>query len=150
MDTAWLGRLVAHNVAIKAKMVAADPFEKGERAHLNFGHTIGHAIESVSEYKYSHGESVALGMVAESLIAEAMGMLAAADRQRIVALIAAAGLPTGGLKLDRQAITGRMAFDKKVKGGRIQFVLPDRIGHVLIRDDVPVEIVQKAIEGLGI
>ena len=60
----YLTELIAHNVAIKARVVEADPFEKGERAHLNFGHTFGHAIESASHYSYSHGECVALGMAA--------------------------------------------------------------------------------------
>src|SRR6202012_5688482 len=64
LDIDYLTDLIAHNVAIKARVVEADPHEKGERAHLNFGHTFGHAIEAVSNFSYSHGESVALGMCA--------------------------------------------------------------------------------------
>src|SRR5207249_2773006 len=69
LDIDYLTNLVAHNVAIKARVVAADPFEKGERAHLNFGHTFGHAIETVSNFSYAHGESGALGMIAASRLA---------------------------------------------------------------------------------
>ena len=64
MDISYLCELVAHNVAIKARVVEADPFEKGERAHLNFGHTFGHAIETVSQVRLFSRESVALGMAA--------------------------------------------------------------------------------------
>jgi len=144
----YLANLVAHNVAIKAKVVEADPFEKGERAHLNFGHTFGHAIETISHYDYSHGECVALGMTAAVRAATDLGMIDEASRRRIVALIEKTGLPVRGLRLDTQAVVEAMIFDKKVKGGRIRFVLPDRIGHVVIRDDVPPEIVTAAVESL--
>ncbi len=100
-DMDYLADLVAHNVAIKARVVESDPFEKGERAHLNFGHTFGHAIETVSHYAYSHGECVALGMVAASRTAVALGILDAASCHRIIALIEKAGLPTGGMNLER-------------------------------------------------
>jgi len=148
LDVNYLADLVAHNVAIKAKVVAADPFEKGERAHLNFGHTFGHAIESVSNFSYSHGESIALGMVAASRAATKLGMLDDAAVNRIITLIRAAQLPTNGLKLDVDQIVETMIFDKKVKSGKVRFVLPDRIGHVVMRDDVPANVVREAIEGL--
>src|SRR5256714_7172508 len=80
LDLDYLAELVAHNVAIKARVVEADPFEKGERAHLNFGHTFGHAIETVSHYSYSHGECVALGMVAAAKLAMDLGMIDDAAR----------------------------------------------------------------------
>jgi 3-dehydroquinate synthase len=148
LDMEFLTDLIAHNVAIKAKVVAADPFEKGERAHLNFGHTFGHAIETVSKYEYSHGECVALGMVAASYAAVRLGMLATGDRERIIQVIARAGLPTGGMKLDPAAVVEAMGFDKKVAAGKLRFVLPDRIGHVVIRDDVPNEVVREAVDSL--
>ena len=148
LDMAYLTDLVAHNVAIKARVVEADPFEQGERAHLNFGHTFGHAIETVSRYHYSHGESVALGMAAAARLAADLGMLDEGSRRRIVAVIDKAGLPSRGLRLDVGAVVDAMAFDKKVKSGKIRFVLPDRIGHVVIRDDVPVELVGRAVDSL--
>jgi 3-dehydroquinate synthase len=148
LDVDALAELVAHNVAIKAKVVSADPFERGERAHLNFGHTFGHSIETVSNYAYAHGECVALGMVAVSRIAAKLGMIDESSVRRIIATIAAAELPTGGMTLDVDAVVDGMIFDKKVKAGRIRFVLPDRIGHVVIRDDVPPEAVRLAVESL--
>lgn len=148
LDMEFLAELVAHNVGIKARVVENDPFEKGERAHLNFGHTFGHAIETVSGYAYAHGEGVALGMVAASRCAVRLGMLDEGSLRRIVDVIARAGLPVGGLKLDVDAVVAAMSFDKKVKGGKIRFVLPDRIGHVVIRDDLGTEVVREAVEGL--
>ena len=148
LDIDYLTELVAHNVAIKARVVENDPLEKGERAHLNLGHTFGHAIESVSQYEYSHGESVALGMVAAARVAREMGLLDEPSVQRIVGVIQKAGLPAGKMMLDPQTVVDAMAFDKKVKSGRIRFVLPEGIGRATIRDDVPAEFVLRALESL--
>jgi 3-dehydroquinate synthase len=148
LDLDYLTQLIGHNVAIKARVVEADPFEKGERAHLNFGHTFGHAIETVSHYDYSHGECVALGMVAAARMAVDLGMLDETSHRRIVAIIQQAKLPTSGLKLATKDVVDAMIFDKKVRGGKVRFVLPDRIGHVVIRDGVPPENVARAVESL--
>jgi 3-dehydroquinate synthase len=148
LDIDYLAGLIAHNVAIKARVVEADPFERGERAHLNFGHTFGHAIETVSHYGYSHGECVALGMAAASCAAMKLGLIDDVARQRILNVIQKAGLPIGGLKLDVSEVVDVMHFDKKVKSGRVRFILPDRIGHVVIRDDVPEPVVREAVESL--
>ena len=143
-----MGALIAHNVAIKAKVVEADPFERGARAHLNFGHTFGHAIEAVSHFDYSHGESVALGMTAAATLAEELGMIDAAALGRMTHLIDAAGLPTGGMKLDADAIVEAMGFDKKVESGKLRLILPTKIGAATIRDDVPIESIRAAVESL--
>jgi 3-dehydroquinate synthetase len=148
MDLHYLTGLVAHNVGIKARVVEADPYEKAERAHLNFGHTFGHAIETVSGYSYAHGECVALGMVAAARAAVKLGMLQEALARRIVRVIELAGLPVSGLRLAVDEVMSAMLFDKKVKAGKVRFILPDRIGHVVIRDDVPDQIVREAIESL--
>jgi 3-dehydroquinate synthase len=87
-------------------------------------------------------------MVAASRAAMKLGMLDEASVQRIVKLIAAAGLPTGGMKLDVGQVFQTMHFDKKVKSGKLRFVLPDRIGHVVIRDDVPNDVVREVLESL--
>ena len=147
-DVGYLSELVVHNVAIKARGVEADPFERGERAHLNFGHTFGHAIETVSHYSYSHGECVGLGMVAAARMAADLGMLDRMSVERIVRVIKLAQLPVSGLKLGTKDMVDAMMFDKKVKAGKLRFVLPDRIGHVVIRDDVPVEAVTRAVDTL--
>lgn len=148
LDLDYLGTLLAHNVAIKATVVASDPFEKGDRAHLNFGHTFGHAIETVSQYTLAHGECVGLGMIAASRAALALGMFDQNSTDRLIAVLRRAGLPTGGLTLPVDAIVSAMIYDKKVRAGKVRFVLPDRIGHVVIRDDVPPEIVRRAVESL--
>jgi 3-dehydroquinate synthase len=148
LDIDYLAALIAHNVAIKARVVEADPFERGERAHLNFGHTFGHAIETVSHYSYSHGECVALGMVAAAFAAARLGLIDNGSQRRIINVIQKAGLPSGGLKLDTGEVMNAMHFDKKVRSGRVRFILPDRIGHVIIRDDIPELIVREAVESL--
>jgi len=149
LEMEYLSELIAHNVAIKGRVVEADPFEKGERAHLNFGHTFGHAIETVSNYSYAHGECVALGMIAAARLAAWMKMLDENSAERIARLVEKAGLPAAGLKLPVDEVLGAMLFDKKVKAGKVRFVLPDRIGHVVIRDDVPENLVRKAVESLA-
>jgi len=149
LDMEYLTELIAHNVAIKAKVVESDPFEKGDRAHLNFGHTFGHAIETVSHYAYAHGECVALGMVAAARLAVSLKTLDQNSADRIAALIKKAGLPASGLKLSLDEVTSAMFFDKKVKAGKIRFILPDRIGHVVIRDDIPENLVRQALESLA-
>jgi 3-dehydroquinate synthase len=148
LDMSYLADLIAHNVSIKARVVEADPFERAERAHLNLGHTFGHAIETVSNYSYAHGECVALGMIAAARAAIKLGMMDEKAVERITKLIAAAELPIGGMKLDVGAVVAAMIYDKKVKSGKIRFVLPNRIGQVVIRDDVPPAVVRNAVESL--
>jgi 3-dehydroquinate synthase len=148
LDIEYLIELIAHNVAIKAAVVAADPFEKAERAHLNFGHTFGHAIEKVSNYEYSHGESVALGMIAASFVAVTLGMLDEQERRRMIEVIGRASMPTHGMKLPVDQVLDAMAFDKKAAGGKLRFVLPDGIGRATVRNDVPIEMVRDAITTL--
>jgi 3-dehydroquinate synthase len=143
-----LTRLIAHNVRIKARVVEADPFEKAERAHLNFGHTFGHAIEKVSNLSVSHGSAVSLGMTAAVHVSTKLGLIDQPTRKRIIALIDRAGLPTHGLLLPTDALMDAMQFDKKVKAGKIRFVLLERLGQATIRDDVPADVVRAAIDSL--
>jgi 3-dehydroquinate synthase len=149
LDMPYLAELIAHNVAIKARVVEADPTERGERAHLNFGHTFGHAIEKASHLEISHGAGVALGMCAASHVAQAINLIDGPSRNRILNLIQAAKLPTK-IKADisSQAVFAAMAHDKKVEANRLRLVLPDRIGHVVIRDDVPSDVIKRGIESL--
>ncbi|HEV2296014.1 MAG TPA: 3-dehydroquinate synthase [Tepidisphaeraceae bacterium] len=148
LDIHYLSDLLAHNVAIKARVVEADPFERGERAHLNFGHTFGHAIETVTNYRYAHGECVALGMAAATFAAVRLGMFPNDQRKRVLAAIEKAGLPTTAPELPVDRVIEGMAFDKKVRGGKVQLVLPDRIGHVVVRDDVPPALIRDAVASL--
>lgn len=148
LDIDYLQELVEHNVAIKAAVVAADPFERGERAHLNFGHTFGHAIENVSRYAFSHGQCVAFGMIAACHVACGLGMLTQEEADRVTKVIARAGLLTRGTRLDSEAVMAAMAYDKKVEASRVRLILPDRIGHVVIRDDAPAELLRAALESV--
>jgi 3-dehydroquinate synthase len=148
LNPAKLIDLIAANVKIKARVVEADPFERGERAHLNFGHTFGHAIETLSNYDYAHGEAISLGMTAATFAARELKMIDDATRRRIIALLSRIGLPTTGLTLDVDQVVNAMWFDKKVASGKIRFVLPERIGAVIIRDDVPRELIRAAVESL--
>ncbi|MGC4033813.1 MAG: 3-dehydroquinate synthase [Tepidisphaeraceae bacterium] len=148
LDPHRLADLIAHNVAIKAQVVQNDPFENGERAHLNFGHTFGHAIETISKFDYAHGEAVALGMIAASRAAVEIGILKDSHADKIKKLLDRVGLPTGRMTLDVDAIYDAMYSDKKVKAGKLRLVLPDRIGHVVIRDDVPTTVVKDALRSL--
>jgi len=154
-DPDLLGELVARNVAIKAAVVAADEREAGERAHLNFGHTIGHAIEAVAGFESGgdeqdylrHGHCVAMGMVAANRIAVGRDLLADTDAARIEALLKALNLPTRREGLAAPALLDIMRRDKKVRGGTIRFVLPARaLGRVDIHADVTDAEILDAIE----
>ena len=133
-DAKTLAGIVARCCEIKAAVVARDETESGQRAILNFGHTIGHALEAISHYgKYLHGEAIAIGQVAAAkLSARGLG-LPAREVGRINDLFERTGLPTSA-KLNarqRQRLLGAMRLDKKVSGGEIRFVLAQRIGKVV-------------------
>jgi 3-dehydroquinate synthase len=148
LDMVYLENLVAHNIMIKARHVEQDPYEHGVRAHLNFGHTFGHGIEKASNYELLHGECVALGMVAASELALRLKMIGASDKRRIVDLIAHAQLPTAGLQQSSDAILHHMQSDKKVRDGKMRFILPTGIGQVIIRDDIEPQLVREVIDSL--
>ena len=148
LDPKALTDLIAHNVEIKARVVAADPHERGERAHLNLGHTFGHAIETVSNFSYSHGEAVSLGVVAATYVSEKLGWLNEDDREAILQTLQLAGLPTGKLTIDGSAVYQAMKSDKKVQDGQIRLVLLEQIGKVVVRQNVPEATIREAIESL--
>ncbi len=144
-DVEKLAELVTHNVKIKAAVVAADPFERGDRAHLNLGHTFGHAFEKATSYAMSHGEAVAVGIVCACRVSVELGLMSAAEADRVAALLVACGLPTGGVGLDPAAVVPQMASDKKVRGGKVRFVLPVGLGQATVRDDVPADVVEEIV-----
>lgn len=138
--------LLARNCGIKASVVSADEQEGGLRAILNFGHTVGHAIETAGGYdRYRHGEAVALGMVAAGHIAVQMKHFAADEFDRLECLIGRFGLPTREKDLNAEELIELMKRDKKARDGTIRFVLPLRIGQCDIFDDVPTEAISEAI-----
>lgn len=119
--------VVARSIEIKAEIVNDDPREHGRRKILNFGHTLGHAIESASNYELSHGECVAIGMSLEARLGEALGVTAEGTAGEIDAAIRAAGLPLTQ-RFDAADLIQRTRGDKKVRGGNVQYALPARIG----------------------
>jgi 3-dehydroquinate synthase len=144
--------LVRRSVAVKARVVTEDPREQGARALLNLGHTFGHAIETLHEIDLTHGEAVAIGMVAACRAGEAHWNLDAAIASRVIALLTRIGLPTR-LPVDARvaidAVTHRMGFDKKVDAGRIRFVIPRGIGAVEAKVELPQGIVEAALRSIG-
>jgi len=139
-DTAALTHAIATSCAIKAAIVAADEREAGLRALLNFGHTFGHAIEAGVGYgEWLHGQAVAAGMVLAASLSSRLGLIAAADRERLRALLARAGLPVDAPALGAERYLALMRHDKKVSAGAIRFVLLRALGDAFVSADVPEE-----------
>lgn len=137
LDEQIISRLIARCCEIKASVVARDEREGDLRRILNFGHTIGHAIEAASDFTLIHGLAVAMGMAAIADLAVRSGHLPAADANRLKQLLRAYGMPdTIPPHLDRQRIKRYLQTDKKTVGGRVFFVLPTAIGKVVITDQV--------------
>jgi 3-dehydroquinate synthase len=121
--------VVARSIEIKAGVVADDEREHGRRKILNFGHTLGHAIEMVSGFTLLHGEAVAIGMVLEATIAERLGLATPGTAARISRAVRAAGLPDGTpTGMDRDAILAATRGDKKARRGSVEYALPARVG----------------------
>ena len=137
-DDALLADAIARSCAHKAAIVERDPFERGERALLNFGHTFGHAIETEQGYGgLNHGEAVAVGMVLAARLSTLLGLADAADGERLRALLARFGLPTTlPPDLDPAALVARMRLDKKAQGSGLRFVLWDGPGQARVVADV--------------
>ena len=137
---------------LKAHIVAADEHERGERALLNLGHTFGHAIEAAQNYQgLLHGEAVAAGMAMAAHCAAELGWLSLTDCDRTIALLAAAGLPTGRpSELDPALLRELMASDKKVNQGRIRLVLPEGIGTARLTAEYPEHALAAALERTAI
>jgi 3-dehydroquinate synthase len=141
-----LERVVAVTAGIKASVVEEDEKDTGLRNILNFGHTVGHGIESASAFALCHGESVAIGMVAAGSIALSMGIIDSGEVERLRALLVRAGLPvTVPETVDMDAVLSAMTRDKKISKKRLRFILPTRMGEVVMRDDVPMELVRETL-----
>lgn len=141
--------VVRRGVAVKARIVAADERETGERALLNYGHTFGHAIEAASGYgTYRHGEAVALGMVAAARLGERLGVSEAGLADRTVALLERLQLPTGGVRIAPERLWSLMARDKKAHGG-VRFVLCTRPGNAVVVDEPDRAAVDSVLRSLG-
>jgi 3-dehydroquinate synthase len=146
LGEALLQSLLERSAAAKARVVAADEREGGLRAILNYGHTLGHCVETLSGYgTYLHGEAVGLGMLAAGALSRHLGLWSAQEENRQRALIAAAGLPLNWPPLDPEAVLACLQGDKKVRQGKVRFVLPTAIGQVQIRDDIDPGLIRQVL-----
>jgi 3-dehydroquinate synthase len=129
-DPVLLAQLIERSVVIKARIVSADERDSGERAVLNAGHTVAHALEQVSDYAIPHGDAVALGLVAETALAERLGVAQAGLSARIGAALGRFGLPTAlAAPLPAGPLIAAMHADKKSRAGEIRFALPAALGR---------------------
>lgn len=148
LDMSAMSDMIFRSQEIKKQVVENDPKEKGERAHLNFGHTIGHAIEKALNFSLLHGECVGLGMVAAAFISVLRGNIAKDELQFIEKLIASYGLPVRFKELNNEEIIENCFHDKKKEGNLIRFVLLGAIGECYTTLDVTKEDMDKAINYL--
>jgi 3-dehydroquinate synthase len=149
-DLPTLERVVAGSCRIKASVVERDEQEAELRHVLNYGHTIGHALEAVTGYgRWAHGEAVALGIVAEARLAERLGIARAATTERQVRILQAVGLPVKGLDAAPAAIVEALRRDKKARDGRVPFVFAPEIGSFRLVFDVPTVTVRETLEELA-
>jgi shikimate kinase / 3-dehydroquinate synthase len=142
--------VVRRSLAIKARVVEEDEFEQGTRMLLNYGHTLGQAIEAATGYRrYLHGHAVSLGMVAAGWIAVQLGLLPEPDLRRIEGVLSRLRLPVRLSGVDPQAVLAAMQRDKKVRQGRNIWVLPRRIGEAVRTAEVPEALAAQALTYLG-
>lgn len=147
LGSAELDHVIAHSCAIKARIVEEDEREDGLRAILNFGHTVGHALESLTHYgTYTHGEAIALGMVSACLIGEEAGVTSPKDTAAVTNLLQAAGF---AVRLDPahpvSEIVRLLAWDKKSVGGTARFVLLEEMGRAAPGHEVSEAVIAKAL-----
>lgn len=139
---------LARSAALKAWVVSLDEHETtGLRSLLNYGHTLGHALETVTGYTHLlHGEAVAIGMRFAGALAHRVGILSAEGLERQTRLLDRFGLPVRiPPGVDAQAVRAALTLDKKVESGRVRWVLLDAVGHGQLRRDVPPEIAEEAL-----
>lgn len=145
-DIKSMQKIVRMSVETKKRYVERDTMEAGIRAHLNLGHTVGHAIEAATNYnRFKHGEAVLVGLVAESHIAMHMKLLRPSSFERILKMVRRIANQRDD-KVPVDEVLARLKYDKKVKGGKVRFVLPTGIGRVVMRDDVTTKNVTDAMK----
>lgn len=145
LDAQVLEEIVVKNVVFKAKVVEEDEKEGGRRIILNYGHTVGHAVEAVMDFKLKHGQAVAVGMVAENEISRRLGFLSAEDAAAVKNVIEKAGLPVKLPAVDKKSLIQAMSHDKKVQQGRVRFVLLKSIGRPFVTDDVSPDLIDEVL-----
>jgi 3-dehydroquinate synthase len=149
VDPELMTEVVARNAALKAQVVTEDEREGGRRMILNYGHTIGHAIEAACGYRgILHGEAVSAGMMAAAEIGRRIGLTPAAVGERQRALFSLYGLPLRQPGLEVDAVLAATLHDKKVAAKRVRWVLLEDFGRPVIRDDVPDDVVREVLSGI--
>jgi 3-dehydroquinate synthase len=133
-DPAALEEIISRSVAIKAEVVGADTREQGRRAILNFGHTVGHAVESISGYALLHGEAIAIGMAVEAALGTAMGITREGVADALRHALQSLDLPTGSGDLRPDALLDAMAHDKKSRDGTVKFAFLKELGQAAQND----------------
>lgn len=145
-EISFLETVIARSATIKANVVSEDEFEtKGKRMILNYGHTFAHALEASSGFKLPHGQAVAIGMMFAGETAYRMGLFSKQAQDRQIKLMAQLGLPLK-VRFASQGILSLMKLDKKVKNGKLRFVLPTKIGHVGIYERVSEKLVRGVLD----
>lgn len=145
-DPAALAYIIARSLEIKAQVVSRDERESGLREILNFGHTFGHALETVTNYRtYQHGEAVAWGMMAAALLGHEIGLTPADEVSRIVSLVRRLAPIPPWPRVPPKALIAAMLSDKKTLGGKLRFVLAPRIGKAQSHDGVPLETLERVL-----
>jgi 3-dehydroquinate synthase len=146
--TADAGPILAQAIQVKVRIVQEDERESGVRMHLNYGHTLGHALETEAGYRgLRHGEAVAWGMAMEARMAAALGLSDSTFVQRQDRVLKALGLLQPLPVLSGDAVFGRLMLDKKIKAGRIRWILPGHLpGTVVVRDDVSPDLARELID----
>lgn len=148
LDKTATGHIISRTSTIKARLVEKDEYDRlGIRIALNYGHTIGHAIEAAGGFskKYMHGEAISIGMTAANFIAVRLGLLAGSVSRRITRLLESAGLPTKARGIDPKKVYEAHLHDKKFMGGKNRFVLISGIGRVKIEERIPAKLIKEAI-----
>ena len=150
LDEQRITELIRRNVRIKADVVMRDVREEtGTRMALNLGHTIGHAIEECGAFSLRHGECVALGTLAACRLSHALGLLDSSVVERVARLFTRLRLPTTLPEaIETERILQTIRYDKKVRRGRVHFVVLKGVGHPSVRDDIPEAQVREAYETL--
>jgi 3-dehydroquinate synthase len=149
LDSGPLARVIARCCEIKAEVVTADERESGLRRILNFGHTVGHALEAVTAYRrLKHGEAVGYGMKCASAIAEKAGIIPPAEAESLKSRVDALGQLPRIDDLKTPDVMAAMAHDKKVAQGKLPLILPTRVGSVVVRDDIAPALIRAAVREL--
>jgi 3-dehydroquinate synthase len=149
LDTGVTVPAIARSIELKGQVVAQDEREGGLRMVLNYGHTIGHAIEAATDYRrYLHGEAVAVGMVGVGSIGQHLGVLPHQDRERQDHLLRSLGLPRACPDVDADQLWAAMLRDKKARAGQLAWVLCQGIGRAVVRRDVPPGVVDEVLKRL--